>query len=243
MGISFGGIMKSLVNPMSLMQLAMGPAGWASLAVKTIGTAIAQQLIQKLGQELGLPPSIIGLVQQAFAGATGSQGMPSTVRGAVDLLAQQFNLSPKQQGELMRGGNKAYDALLNDMLRQIKDFGKNAEGKKEGFDDLSTSNGKKGFLYKIADALGKSIDQQMTNMEKLADKIKTQTAENQTGVDNMSDEPNGKETSQASLNGQKLGSLNSELQAASQQMGILSQVVSSVLKSVGEAQSTVARKG
>jgi putative effector of murein hydrolase len=79
-----GGIMKSLVNPMSLMQLAMGPAGWASLAMKTIGSQIAMQVIQKLGQQLGLPQPMIDMAQAAFANASGQPGLArQNIREAV----------------------------------------------------------------------------------------------------------------------------------------------------------------
>jgi predicted nucleic acid-binding Zn-ribbon protein len=124
----------------------------------------------------------------------------------------------------------------------IKAEGKKAE-KRDVYEGLSTSAGKKNFLMAIAEALGQAIDQQMNRMAKLAEDIKQQTTDNQSYIDGMDKKGNAKESSQATLNSQKLGSLQSELQAVSQQMSILSNVVATTLKSIGEAQTTMARKG
>ena len=146
-----GGIMKSLVNPMSLMQLAMGPAGWASLAMKTIGSAVAQQVIQKLGQELGLPQGLIGLAQNAFSAASGTQGMPKNVRDAVGFIASQANLSPSQQGQLTREMNNGVDSILKNVMDNMIN----------GQSDTSGMRGNKGkqkaggsWLERIAAVMG-----------------------------------------------------------------------------------------
>jgi hypothetical protein len=186
----FSSIGRALLNPATLMQLAMGPAGWASLAMKTIGMAIAQQVIQQLGQKLGLPEGIINMAQSAFSAAMGQPGASvQTVAQAVSSFAEQSGISPMQQGQLQRAGRNAesnISQIVDNMIRQMKADAKKSEGGRDEFEGLGTTNGKRGFLFKIAEALGKAIDDQMNNMERLADKIKTQTADNQSFINGMS---------------------------------------------------------
>lgn len=152
------GILKSVINPATLMQLAMGPAGWASLAMKTIGTAIAQQLIQQLGQQLGLPPALISMAQTAFSAASGTQGLPSTITDAASQLAQQFNLSPMQQGQL----ESEMNTMLNQMATSL------AEGK--DFKEAKAS-GAKSWIMVLAEALGKKLDKKAKEVSALSDQI------------------------------------------------------------------------
>lgn len=205
------GILRAVVNPATLMQLAMGPAGWASLAMRTIGTAIAQQVIQQLGQSLGLPPAVISMAQQAFSAASGTQGLPTTVAGAVSQLAQQFNLSPSQQGELQRGADESINSLISQL-------GQSEESKE------AMSGGKgQSLLMKIAVAMGKLLDKKMTEMGNLTDQI-------------------GKLGS-GSSNQSKLGELTGKLQGLGQEVSMLSNALTNTIKSIGEANSTLARKG
>ncbi|WP_144033557.1 hypothetical protein [Sphingomonas guangdongensis] len=201
--------MKSVVNPISLAQLAMGPAGWASLALKTLGSAIGQQLIQQLGQQLGLPQSVIGLAQNAFGAATGTSGGPLSIGEAVSQLASQFNLSPAQQGQLERSATQDYTNLLRDLIGS------------DEFKAAKTGGSGKGFLERIAVALGKMLDEKMNKVASLADQIGQQGSANQS----------------------KLGELNGKMAAASQEVSILSQALNTTIKTIGEAQSTIARKG
>lgn len=99
-------IVGAFTNPATLLQLATGPAGWASLAMRTIGTAIIQQAIQQVGQQLGLPSSMINLAQQAFSASSGTSDLgQQTTKQAISTLAKQFNLSPTQEGQLGRQAN------------------------------------------------------------------------------------------------------------------------------------------
>jgi hypothetical protein len=159
-------LLKSFINPATLMQLAMGPAGWASLVAKTVMSAIGQQLIQKLGEQLGLPQSIIGLAQTAFSAASGTSGMPSSVGGAVAQLAQQFSLSPTDQGSIQR----QLDDTVNNMassLSQSKEF-------KE-----ARAGGGKSWLMAIAEALGKQADKLSNELQVMSDKLGSGSKESQ----------------------------------------------------------------
>ena len=102
--------------------------------------------------------------------------------------------------------------------------------------------GKKGFLMAIAEALGNAADQKMNQMYDLSQKIQAQTDQNTKFVDGLGSKPSQKEALQANNNQTKLGTLNSQFQAVSQELSILQNVISTSLKAVGEAQSTVARR-
>lgn len=170
------GIMKSIINPATLMQLAMGPAGWASLAAQTIGRAIAQQVIQQLGQSLGLPQSVINMAQTAFSAASGQPGAPvQTVRQAVGELAQQYGLSALQQGQLERAAQndvKDMYEMLSEAAQQGKQRAERGDGK---------SSGKGGWLREIAAAMSVALDSKIKEMKSLAgqlDKTKTTALQN-----------------------------------------------------------------
>lgn len=234
-----GGVFKSLVNPATLLQLATGPAGWASLAMRTIGTAIAQQVIQQLGQKLGLPSSVINMAQQAFSATSGTGDLgQQTIREAVSNFAKQVNLSPRQQGQVERAANNAVDQLMQTALADAKKFA--GKGEKEA----AAEGGKGGFLRAIAMALGQAADAKMNEMSELAGKISAQASANNNLVNGLNGkDPNGNQSAQLQNNSTQLGSLNSMFQAVSQELSILQNVISNSLKTIGEAQSTVARKG
>ena len=226
------GILKSIINPATLLQLAMGPAGWASLAMKTIGTAIAQQVIQQLGQKLGLPPAVINMAQMAFSAATGTEGMPSTIGGAVSQLAQQFGMSPMQQGTLERDMNSA-------VQRMVAGVQKGQVGAEEGADEGGSSS----FLVAIAKALGKVMDQKALQMKGLADDISKMTSDPRAGFINGVDGNNKDNASAVGAETTKISSKTTLLQAYSQELSMISNAATNVIKSIGEANVTNARKG
>jgi biopolymer transport protein ExbB/TolQ len=205
-----GGIMKSLINPASLMQLAMGPAGWASLAMKTIGTAIAQQVIQQLGQQLGLPQSMISLAQTAFGQASGTQGFPTSIKDAVAQLAEQFNLSPMEQGQLQRSAEN--DA--NNMFQKLSDAFKSGKDMAEA---RKSSRGKGSWLQKIADSMAKVLDAKIQDMDKQAQALDKQGSN-------------------------KSVKASTDLQVAGQEFSYLMGASSTVIKTIGEGLSSMARK-
>lgn len=213
-----GGVLKSVINPATLLQLAMGPAGWASIAARTIMTAVGSQVIQRLGQEMGLPQSMINLAQAAFSQGVGG-GNPLSLGQAVSALGQQFNLSPSQQGDLQRVGQDFADKLTSMFIDRLRGGGDDEDSK------AFAAGGKSGgsLLMKIAVALGKLLDKKMTEMANLTDQI-------------------GKLGS-GSSNQSKLGELTGKLQGLSQEVSMLSNALTNTIKTIGESNSTVARKG
>lgn len=220
------GLIQAALNPMTLAQVAAGPAGWASLALQTLGPVVAQKVIQMAGERLGLPQPMIDMAQAAFAQATGQPGIARTnVREAVSGLAQQFDLSPRQQGELVRAGDQSVanmNRVLDGILKRMSGAGDEEGGS---------------VLMKIARALGKLMDQKMDTLASKADQL------GRVGGEKGMKITKGAGEGSFSAEGQsKFGELSAEVQALGQEIGYLSQAISSTIKSIGEAASTVARK-
>jgi hypothetical protein len=159
--MNIGGLFKSLINPATLMQLAMGPAGWASIIVKQLAMAVAQQVIQQLGQRLGLPQGIIDLGQQAVAAATGSQGSPMTVAGAVGQMGASLGLSALEQGQATRELDNNIEQMVNQAVRDKIGFqdedGQVSNGKSSG--------GKNDFFMRFARMMGEKLNQGFKDLE------------------------------------------------------------------------------
>ncbi|TGX52225.1 hypothetical protein E5A73_15600 [Sphingomonas gei] len=162
---SLGGI---ATNPLSLAQLAMGPAGWASLAARTLMSAVGQQVIQQLGEKLGLPQSTIDIAQGAFCASMGDKaGVRQNVQEAIGNFAEGFNASPAEQGE----ANREVDDAINRMVSQMAD-GEDAKAARAG-----GKGGKAGgasgqsWLMALAEALGEKLDKMAGEMSTMADQI------------------------------------------------------------------------
>lgn len=205
-------LVSAALNPATLAQLAMGPAGWASLAVRTVGMAIAQEVLQQVGQELGLPQAVIDTVKATFAQSVGMSGggaIAESLSTAVNTLASEAGMTPVQAGAVERDANWAIQDMVRDLIGS------------EEFRAIRAGGSGRGFLERIALALGHALDQKMNKAAALADRI------GQQGKDESS----------------QLGKLNGQLSAVSQEINILSNALNNVIKSIGEAQSTMARKG
>lgn len=235
-----GGIMKSVINPISIAQLAMGPAGWAALAMRTIGAQIGMNVLQNLGQQLGLPQNFIDTVKSGFATQIGLPGLATQSMGQA--VGGLTGFSPTAQGELARAGDSAVKSLVDQAMRSAGDDARKLEKEAEA-EGTSTVEAKGGFLRMIAAALGGAADSKMNEMINLANQIKDQTSSNSAFTDGLGSKPSNGDMLKANNNSSKLGTMNSMFQAVSQELSILQNVISSALKTVGEAQSTVARKG
>lgn len=208
----FSGITSSLVNPISLAQLAMGPAGWASLAMRTIGSAIAKEVIQQLGQQLGLPQGMINFAQNAFSAATGTVGGPETIAEAVAQLGQQFGLSPSEQGELQRSAQQDSHDMFQKLADAFKSGKDMAEARK-----ARGSKGSGSWLQAIADAMAQALDKKVEDMDKMAQALDKQGSN-------------------------KSVKASTDLQVAGQEFSYLMNASSTVIKTIGEGLSGMARK-
>ncbi|WP_379553671.1 hypothetical protein [Qipengyuania sp. DGS5-3] len=206
-----GGLARSLVNPVSLMQIAMGPAGWASLAMRTIGAQIGMNAIQQLGQRLGLPQPMIDMAQASFAQSAGMPGLArQNIAEAVNGMADQFNLSPRDTAQLTSAATTDVNEIIEKFAEAIK------QGERES--ESASRRGKgRSWLQVIADSMAKVLDQKVEDMDRLAQKLDKQ----------------GKN---------KSVSLSTDLQVAGQEFSFLMNTTSTVIKTIGEGLSAMARK-
>lgn len=206
----FSSIVRAVANPATIAQIAMGPAGWASLATRVVVSAVAQQAIQQLGQQLGLPQGVINMAQSAFAQAAGTQGLPNNIRDAVSQLAEQFDLSPSEQGQVQRSAENSLRSLIDGLL-EADEFKEARRGGKSG----------ESIFMRIATILGKMADKKLGQMASLAEQIggtKDGTKQN------------------------KITELSGQMNARAQEFGLISQAMTTVIKTTGENMATIARK-
>ncbi|NIJ22174.1 uncharacterized protein YPO0396 [Sphingomonas naasensis] len=164
---SLGGI---ATNPLSIAQLAMGPAGWASLAARTLMSAIGQQVIQQLGEKLGLPQSTIDMAQGAFCASMGDKaGVRQNLQEAIGGFAEAFNASPAEQGDATREMEDAVNKMVSGMAD-----GEDAKAARAGGKGAKGTSGQS-WLMALAEALGKKLDKQAAEMSKMADQITDKT--------------------------------------------------------------------
>lgn len=228
-----GGIMRSVINPMTLAQLAMGPAGWASLAMRTIGSAIAQQLIQQIGQRLGLPQTAIDLAQGAFANASGQPGlMRQNLGEAVRGFTDQLDLRPSEAGALQRELMGATDKSFDNLSKIADDFASKTSRRRGSADEEETGGS---WLVALARAMGKVLDQKAAQMKAKSEEVSfygnQEVSKDKTGL-----------TADSQENQNKLSSASTLLQAYGQEMSFISSAATNAIKSVGEAQTNLARK-
>ena len=148
-----GGIMK--VANVTPLGGALGNI--ASLASRNLVSSFGQNLIQKLGDTLGLPQPMIDAAQGAFAAASG------------DPLGAATNAFEAGQGFAEAAGKSLSDAA--DAGRQLEDMlGRMASDLAGGEDAKAAKSGGKGgsWLMAMAQALGKKADQLADQMQDLA---------------------------------------------------------------------------
>lgn len=243
------GLPPEVINmAQSAFQAASGNVGGAAQGVGSF----AQQGVSGFAQNFA---------QQSLGNLAGGG-----LQAALSNLNQIGNLSPAQMGQINHAVDNANQKMTNQAVQMINaqanspeatdmtkalvttglqqtsgDIKQQANGK-AGSASAASSAGKS-FLMAIADALGAAVDQKMSEMVDLGDKIKGQVDSNTKFADGLKSDAKGGDLAKANNNSQKLGTYNSELQAVSQELSILQNVISTTLKTVGEAQSTIARKG
>lgn len=228
-----GGLTRSFINPMSLAQLAMGPAGWASLAARAVVAQVGSQVIQQIGQQIGLPPALVATAQlafnqsQAFSGLPGLSGAGFNPNAMLSFLQGQ-GMSPREAATFVRDiQRQSREAMTQELKSSVQDFVDNLN-RQANNSNMSRKidavmNGKGSFLMKLATALGMLADKKMNDMADLTKKM------GQFG------EITGK-------NQAKYGEMTGQLQALGQEMSMISQAMANVIKTTGEAASTLARK-
>lgn len=221
-------IFSSLLG--TVAQAALGVAtGGASLliqaAMKSVMMAIGDQVLQQLGQQLGLPQSAIDLAQGAFHAAAGDVGgAVQNVQEASQGLGQAAGLDTFQTGQLGRNVDDAADLFMN-RLQENLEAGRDEEGgQAQGGRARASSlaGGGQSFLVRLAIAMGTAIDKKMDDMLEKAEQI-----------DEAKSGGSGKS---------EITKMGAELTALSQEVSILTNALNTSLKSIGESVSNLARK-
>jgi hypothetical protein len=213
-GIGGGGFnIGSLVSTAALAVATGGTSLAVSVALKSLMTQIGSAVIQQVGQQLGLPQAVIDVAQGAFHAATGDfAGAASNLSEASEQLASAVGGGAFEAGEIERQANDVVRQLTENTLKRAR------EG--EGGAESGGAEGKKSFLVRLAEALGKIVDSKMERAIELGEKI-----------DKAQDSKKP-----------KVASLSAEMQAVGQEIGFITQALNTVIKSIGESASTLARK-
>ena len=235
LGIGGGGNLFSSIANIAL-QGALGVAtGGASLmvttALKGLMMSIGDQLLQNIGQKLGLPQGAIDFAQAAFHGAAGDPGGAiQNIGEASQGLGLAAGLDQFGTGEVERNAFNIVDQLqknVQDRLENGSDEDGNVRGNAKTRAAGASAAGGESFLVRLALALGKAIDAKMDEQLKIAGEI--DDAKNAAeGGDKGAD-------SNITQQGAKLTALGQEIT-------ILSNALNTALKSIGESVSTLARK-
>jgi hypothetical protein len=203
-----GGIFGAIFNAVSLMT----PMGWAMQAAKMLMSQVGMNILQKLGEAIGLPQPLIDGIQAGFAAAIGQPGLAAeNLKEMVGGLAQASNTSPTEQGRMERELNSTIDDFIQ---KQADGFKK---GAKEGESAAERSGRGKSWLQKIADAMAKVMDAKIESMDKQA-----------LALDKQGDKKSIK--------------ASTDLQVAGQEFSYLMQTTSTVIKTLGEGLTGMARK-
>ncbi len=219
-------------------------SGGTSVVAQTIAkqlvSAIAQQVLQNIGQKLGLPQAVIDGAQAAFSAAAGNPaGVKQNVNQIIGDISRQLNLTPAQQGELSRATNQtrsAIEAALNQSVQS--GFSESQLQASKSKSQVKGGN----FLQAIAIALGDALDKKFDQQLNLANQLAEQVSANADFINGLGDEPNQQQVLDATNRNSQLGVTTSLFQSTNQEISILQNVIKTALDSVGGAQSTIARR-
>lgn len=213
-------------NPMQMVSqaaLAMATGGTSLIAQMAlqIATQIGKELIQTLGQQMGLPQPMIDAAQGALETAAGNpagaaQEYAQAAQGSAAMVAdlgQLFQQSPAQIGEAQRDVQSAQDDFIQNQILQGAQQGSDEDGNARGVGAKGSAS-KGSWLMVLAEALGR----------------KANAAANE--LASKSNSLDWKDPKQSS-----------DFQALTQQFNMLMSAITNAIKSVGEGMTTAARKG
>jgi hypothetical protein len=203
-----GGIFGALFNIASMMT----PMGWAMQAAKMLMSQVGMNILQKLGEAIGLPQPMIDGIKAGFAAATGQPELAAeNIKEMIGGLAEKTNTSPTEQGRMERELSKTTDDFIQKQADAFK------KGQKDG-ESAAERNGRgKSWLQKIADAMAKVMDSKIEQMDKMA-----------LALDKQGDKKSIK--------------ASTDLQVAGQEFSYIMQTTSTVIKTIGEGLTGMARK-
>jgi hypothetical protein len=214
--MSFMGINMNMgmIAQIALAAATGGASAMVTMAAQQLATQVAMNVIQQVGEQLGLPQSMIDIAQAGFAAQSGRTGLARMETGqAVQNFAGQLGLSPSEQGNVARAADDAVDNAVSQIMDNIRNdrFGVDENGGSRSRDRASTSG--KSFIMMIAEILGNKLNEAAKELEEKAD---------------STDWKDGKDMS--------------EYNALVQQFNTLMSSVNSAIKSIGEALTTMAKR-
>ena len=220
LGIGGGGnLFSTLVSTVAQTALASVTGGASALIQAALTQAISsigQQVLQVVGQQLGLPQSVIDLAQSAFSAASGNTGgaFQSISESAAGLAAATGGGS-FEAGEIERQMNDIVQDLVDKTLEKARTGGRDEDG-----NSIPGGANGKSFMLRLALALGSVLDAKMERMAEIGEKIDAESQKKKP----------------------KMGSLSAEMTAVGKELDFVSQALNNALKSIGESASTLARK-
>ena len=184
-----------------------------------------------------------GAVKDAASTLQKEDGMPKFIQDAINKAVDEIlkkNEKPtdsccqKQLGDATKDGlKKEMDDLVKQLVdnvrKQLGEESKDAAGEAQG----SGKGGRKSagsWLQAIAKAMGEVLGQKAGEMVRLSDEVSSLGKKKGLEVDARQE------------NAQEMTAAQTELQGVSQEYKLLTETISTVLKGIGEALSTMGRK-
>ena len=187
----------------------------AGTALKGVVGAIGDSILQQVGQQLGLPQSVIDTSSALLHEGSGDPaGAAQHLQAAVSDLANATGGTALEQGQFANSAQSYADQLCSGMIESMKNSGGRSGGE--------ATNGQS-FLEKLAIALGSVLDQKLNDMMDLSNQI-------------------GSLGTISNSNQSQLGMLTGKMQAEGQEVSMLSNALDNSIKSTGDAMSTLAKK-
>ena len=154
--MGFLGGIGSIVNPLNIAALGMGPVGIGMMFARPLVSAVGQQFIQQLGDKLGLPQGVVDMARSSFALQAGDIGGAGRSLGdVVQGFGSQFGASPFEAGEVERN--------LTDLIDQATtDLAQSREARE------ARSGGGRSWLMALAENLGRVADKLANEMDQMS---------------------------------------------------------------------------
>jgi hypothetical protein len=217
------------VNMVSQVALAAATGGSSIIAQAAlqIVSQIAKEVIQTVGQQIGLPQPVIDGAQGAFEMSSGNPAgaaseYAAAAGGAAALagsIVGNAGGSPSDVGDVQRQVDDVMDRMVENVNKQM------VNGDMQEGGGVSGARGRRpgeSFLMALARVMGQVIDDKMDQQMEAAIDL-----------------------DQANQSGDKshISEMSAKIQALGQEINMLSNALNNSIKSVGEASSTLARKG
>jgi hypothetical protein len=242
----------------------MGDPGMANNLLRGVDANMASEY--GLAQQFG---ALKDNIADAFRNGASRDPISNfqSMRDVADFAERTFNLSASDAGRL----NNAMDQFESTTDRLLKNFIKKATGQEKLEGKSEGNKGKMSLIMQLAMALGEAMDnkmERMVNVAKQMNDLSAQTAarmndnaaqmdalgrqiqglnkKDNKGMQALSNNSQAIGMRQQALQNEQTGKngvLSAELQGLQQELSLLANALNTVVKSIGEANTTLARKG